>query len=99
MNLDLLKQASFLCLIAGLLAGCGKHEPEAAKTAEKSAEPEGHVKHGANGEAIITLDAETQKTMGLQVAEVTPANLAPEVRGYARVQDMSTLGTVMTALQ
>jgi hypothetical protein len=86
-------------LIIALMAGCGKHEPEPAKAAEKSAEPESSVKHGTNGEAIITLDAETQKTMGLQTAGVTAAELPPEAKGYARVLDMSVLGGFITDLQ
>jgi hypothetical protein len=93
-----------LCLV---LCGCGKHEAEGSKaaeqgpgpTAEKTGEPESRVSHGTNAEAIITLDAETQKRIGLQIAELKPAQYAPEVAGYARIQDSSWIGTTITELQ
>lgn len=96
--LSLAAAACFLC-------GCGKHEAEPSKAgdktaaAEKSAEPESRVSHGTNGEAIITLDDETRKRMGLQTAELTAAQYAPEVSGYARIQDLSWIGTTITELQ
>src|SRR3954471_16819412 len=88
-----------------LLCGCGKHDAEGSKGAEKAAatdknaEPESRVSHGTNGEAIITLDAETQKRIGLQTAELQPAQYSPEVTGYARIQDSSWIGPTITELQ
>src|SRR5690349_6916463 len=46
---------------------------------EKTAEPESRVKHGTNGETIVTLDAATQKLMGLQFSTVPSAQLSPEL--------------------
>ena len=90
-----------------LLCGCEKHESEGSKGAEKSAaaagekggEPEIRVSHGTNGEAIITLGAETQKRIGLQTAELAAAQYAPEVTGYGRIQDSSWIGPTITELQ
>ena len=57
--------ATLVLTAAALVAGCShKTKEEPAAAAEKSAEPESHTKRGTNGEVIITLDAETQKTMG-----------------------------------
>jgi hypothetical protein len=83
-----------------LIAGCShqsKEEPAAA-SAEKAAEPESRVKRGTNGEIVITLDAETQKVMGLQVAALAAATLSPEVKGYGRVLDLSLLSTAVAEL-
>src|SRR5438046_1071381 len=103
MKLWRLKTIAFLCAILPVVAGCRKHEPEGGKapekTSEKSAEPEGRVKHGTNGENIITIDEETRKTMGLQVAEVSEAQFAPEAVGFARVQDMSWIGSALNDLR
>ena len=87
-----------------LLSSCGKHEQEPekgeAKAAEKiGAQTESRVSHGTNGEVIITLDADTQKKMGLAVAPVMAARMAPEAKGYGRVQDMSWLGSTISDLQ
>jgi hypothetical protein len=84
-----------------LLAGCspsGK-EPAAAAPPAKPAEPESHVKRGTNGEVIITLDAATQKTMGLQTAALASAKLKPEVKAYGRVLDASPLASLVTELK
>src|SRR5438874_2350007 len=101
MNSKSLAAMGFACLIAALAASCGKHEQEKApdKTPEKSAEPESRVKHGTNGEIIITLDSETQTKMRLQTRELTAAGFAPEAHGYGRVQDMSALGGIIADLQ
>src|SRR5215472_7047580 len=52
-------------------------------------EPESRVKRDTNGTVIITLDAETQKLMGLQTGEIKEAHLNPELKGYGRVIDAS----------
>lgn len=95
-----------LLLAAAILVSCGKHEPEAGKQpdkggekADKKAEAESRVSHGTNGEVIITLDADTQKNMGLAVRPLTSARMVPETKGYARVQDMSWLGATISDLQ
>jgi hypothetical protein len=91
--------ASLLAL-AGFLAGCSRQTPQPppAAPAEKKAEPESRVKHGTNGEVIITLDASTQKIMGLQTAPLASAQLSPQVKGYGRVLDVSSLASLVAEL-
>ena len=88
--------ATSLLASALALAGCSHSggEPPAA-TPEKTAEPESRVKHGTNGEAVITLDADTQKIMGLQVAALAATELSPELKGFGRVLDPATLGATV----
>lgn len=43
------------------------------------------LSRGANGELIVTLDAETQKRVGLVTAPVTKQNVYPEVAAYGRL--------------
>ncbi len=80
----------------GALTGCSHSggEPPAAPP-EKSAEPESRVKHGTNGAVIVTLDADTQKIMGLQVAVLAATELSPELKGFGRVLDPATLGSTV----
>ena len=40
-----------------------------------------------NGETIITLDAETQKQIGLQVAALTATNLSRELKSYCALDE------------
>ncbi len=65
--------------------------PVTASQPEAKAEPESRVKHGPNGDTIITLDAATQKTIGLQTTTLEPARLEPELKAYGRVLDISPL--------
>jgi hypothetical protein len=87
-------------VLAALMAGCSppSKEPTAAEPPAKSTEPESRVKHGTNGEAVITLDAATQKVMGLQTTTLAPAQLKPEVKAYGRVLDASALVTLVADL-
>jgi len=81
-----------------LIAGCAKKEDAAKPEEHKSAEPESRVKRGTNGEVVITLDAATQKVMGLQVSPLAAASLSPEVKGYGRVLDPTALSIAVTEL-
>ena len=81
-----------VCVMIGCSHSGG--EPPAAMP-EKSAEPESRVKHGTNGAVIVTLDADTQKVMGLQVAALAATELAPELKGFGRVLDPTTLGATV----
>ena len=65
-----------------------KSSPAAEGTPGK---PASRVKREADGDVVITLDASTQKLMGLQVASLASASLNPEIKGYGRVLDASTL--------
>jgi len=77
----------------------GKDEkgPETGKE-EKQAEAPSRVKRGANGEVIVTLDAATQKVMGLEITAVQGAQLSPEVKAYGRVLDVSSLASLVAEL-
>ncbi len=71
-------------------------EPSSASgPAEKKNEPESRVKKGPNGETILTLDAATRNTMGLQTARLAPAQLSPELKAYGRVLDASALALLV----
>ena len=90
---------SFVLTAALLLAGCSRSKPEPpAPAAPAETHEESRVKHGTNGEVIITLDAATQKVMGLQTAALAPANLAPELKAYGRVLDASPLAVLVADL-
>jgi len=78
---------SLTCFLAALclLTGCEKKTEapaEGQKGEANKSEPESRVKHGTNGEVIITLDAPTQKLMGLETAPLAAATLPPELRAY-----------------
>jgi len=93
-----------LCLVAAFLcgAGCSKDQSggaaNKAESSEASKESESRVKRGTNGEVTVTLDAATQKTMGLQTAPLEATSLPLEVKGYGRVMDTSPLASVVAEL-
>jgi hypothetical protein len=92
----LLSSVLSVLVAAVLIAGCSKPGKEAAaEPAAKSAEPESRVKRGTNGEVVITLDAATQKIMGLQTTALSPAQAKPEVKAYGRVLDASPLASLV----
>jgi hypothetical protein len=94
-----MKPKSFFLLLflAVQLAGCSRKGGEPAGTPpEKPAES--RVKHGANGETVITLDLETQKTMGLQVAAVIQAQMPPSIKAYGRVMDIGQMAVPVSEL-
>jgi hypothetical protein len=98
-----MKSTGLLILIMAwaIAAGCShsKQEPPPAPEASgKPSEPESRVKHGTNGEVVVTLDAATQKVMGLQTAPLEAAELRPEVKGYGRVLDASPLALLVAEL-
>jgi hypothetical protein len=100
---SVLVTAAILCICASSYAAeeAAKTpaEPAAAGAAtEKKSEPESRVKKGPNGETIITLDAATQKVMGLQTAALEKAQLNPELKGYGRVLDISPLASLVAEL-
>ena len=75
----------------GLALASSQAAEEAAKEKEKPAEPPSRVKHGPGGEVILTVDAATQKLMGLQLATIAPTELSPELKAYGRILDVSGL--------
>ncbi len=89
---------SALIAVTVFIVGCAKKEESSKTEDHKAAEPESHVKRGTNGEVVVTLDAETQRVMGLQVAPLAAASLSPEVTGYGRVLDPALLSTAVAEL-
>jgi len=53
---------------------------------------------GASGEAILTLDRETQKRIGLKAERVLPATMNPELKAYGRVLDPAPLAALSLEL-
>jgi multidrug efflux pump subunit AcrA (membrane-fusion protein) len=91
--------ALFALTAAVIVAGCSKSAKEpAVEPAAKAAEPESRVKHGTNGEVVITLDPATQKLMGLQTTALAAAQLKPEIKAYGRVLDASPLASLVAEL-
>ena len=93
----------FRCCLAGalaigLFAGCSKpKEPEHEKADAAKEEP-ARVQHTATGEIVLTLKAETQQRLGLQVAALNASELAPEAVGYGRVLDPAPLAALVAEL-
>ena len=89
-------------IVAGALivgfSGCSKHDATPGAEEHKSAEPESHVHRGTNGNIVITLDAATQKLMGLQTAPLAATQLAPEVKGFGHVIDPAPLAEMLIEL-
>jgi hypothetical protein len=87
-------------MAASAFAAEEEKEEKGAKPAkeEKEAEAPSRVKRGPNGEVIVTIDAATQQTMGLETTALGPAQLSPEVKGYGRVLDISSLAGLVADL-
>ena len=68
---------------------------EAPKEAPKD---ESRVSHDTNGNAVVKLDAETQKLIALKVEPLSAAQLAPEMKVYGRVLDPAPLAALITEL-
>ena len=95
-SLTFLGLALALAGFTALVTGCSPSTKEPpAEPSAKAAEPESRVKRGTNGEVVITLDAATQKTMGLQTIPLAVAELKPEMKAYGRVLDPSPLGSLV----
>jgi hypothetical protein len=92
--------AGIVIIVALAIAGCSHSGPAtpAEATAEKTAGPESRVHRGTNGELVLTLDAATQKIMGLQTMLLAATELAPEVKGYGRVVDPAPLAEMLMEL-
>ncbi len=90
-----------LLTAVALLAGCSKEtdkkEPGEA-TSGKAPEAESRVKHGTNGEVIVTVEAKLQPTIGLEFASPQPAQLSPEITAYGHVLDPSPLASMVADL-
>lgn len=80
-------------LTAALVTGCSEKKDAAAEPTVAPAAAESRVKHGTNGEVIINLNESTRKALGLEVAALQPASVPPEVKGFGRVLDVSSLAS------
>jgi multidrug efflux pump subunit AcrA (membrane-fusion protein) len=89
-----------LIAFSALLAGCGEKKEEQAKEGdkEKAPEAESHVKHGTNGEVIVTVEGKMQPTIGLQTSTLQPAQVSPELKAYGHVLDPSPLASIVAEL-
>ena len=88
-----------LLLVAAIMfVGCSKKDAAPVADEHKSVEPASRVHHGTNGEVVITLDAATQKVMGLQTAPLVAKELSPEVKAFGRVVDPAPLGDLLIEL-
>jgi multidrug efflux pump subunit AcrA (membrane-fusion protein) len=95
----------FLLVFAALIFGCDKKkvDKEPAKiakeaTVEKAPESESHVKHGTNGEVIVTVETNLQQKIGLEVKALEAAQVSPEIKSYGRVMDPTPLVQVAADL-
>src|SRR6266566_5201416 len=88
----------FVALLAGataaLLASCS----ESGKESEKPKAENSHVKRGANGEVIVTLDAATRKRIGLKADTPASAQWRSEIKGYGRALDPAPIAALITDL-
>jgi hypothetical protein len=91
-----LKSAFLAGMIASLLTACSKTGEE--KEGDKPKAEESHIKRNAHGEMIVTLDAETQKRIGLKVEIPASVQWQPEVKGYGHVLDPAPLASLMAEL-
>ncbi len=95
-----------LVIVLGLLGGLGalvisgfmEGRQEAAVEAEREGpiKPPLRVKLPSRGEPIVTFDAATQKTIGLEMMTPTAAPYEDRVRAYGTVLDLATLTTLNT---
>jgi hypothetical protein len=72
-------------------------EPDAKTDAKAEAKTEPvKITQGTNGETILTLDAETQKRIGLEVASPAAIEWQPEIKAFGRVLDTAPLVELLT---
>ena len=78
-----------LILVAGLVLAylMSSKEQAAEREREKPVATVVKLSQNTKGEAVVSIDEETQKRIGLAVAPLVSAELAPEIKGYGRVID------------
>src|SRR5436190_23693522 len=94
------KSLVLLIALAAQMTGCSHKtgEPAEAAASEKEKAAESRVKHGANGEVVITLDGATQKVMGIQVTALRSAQLPSSIKSYGRVLETGQLASQVAEL-
>jgi len=85
--------------VVRVMAGCSHSAEEKSVEAPAERAAESRVSHGSNGETVITLDAETRKSMGLQTASIAATELTPEVKGFGRIVDPTPLAEMLLELR
>ncbi len=76
-----------VCVIAGLVFAFlqGRKEWTSEAQGEKPVGAAPNVGRTANGEAVVSLDEDRQKLIGLETATIKVSNLPPEIRAYGHV--------------
>ena len=98
------KLSLFLIVAIGLVSALIFAYVQMSKERDAEAErdqpvvAESRVKVGAAGEPVLKLDRETQQRIALQVEPVSPAKMAPELKGYGRVLDPAPLAAITAEL-
>ena len=87
-----------LALAAGCSKETDKKAPGGATSAKAATEAESRVKHGTNGEVIVTVEAKLQPAIGLQIAALEATQLSPEMKAYGRVLDPAPLSAMVADL-
>lgn len=91
--------AVLLCVVtAVVISGFVQGREEAAQEAEREEpiKPALRVTLQEHGEPIITLDADAQRAIDLQITDLRPAKYQDQVRAYGTVLDLTTLTTLNT---
>lgn len=93
MKLKLIFSLAALLAIAALIYGYTRLSRERNEEAqgEEPVTANPSVAPATNGAAVVNLDEQAQKRVGLRSAALAPATLAPELKCYGRVLDSSSL--------
>jgi multidrug efflux system membrane fusion protein len=89
-----------IAVAGGLIFAYLQMSKERAQEAEreKPVAAESKVSRNTNGETVITIDAETQKRLALKIEGLTAGRLPPEIKGYGRVLDPTSLSSLAADL-
>jgi len=94
--LSVVLAAGAVALVFAYLEMSKERKLEAAR--EKPVAAKSRASFGTNGEAVVTLDEETQKRIALKVQPVAPGTITPELKGYGRVLDPAPLAALSAEL-
>lgn len=88
-------------LVAGLITAYRAMQAERAAEGgeDKPVATESHVKHTADGEVAVVLDAETRRKIELAAAPLTAISITRETRAYGKVLDVSALAPFAAELR
>ena len=89
---------SLLLFLAVLLSGCSQNKGESAAATSSEKPAESRVKRDGNGNVSLTLEADAQKILGLEVQGLTQAQLPQSIKSFGRVLDAAQLATQFTEL-